>query len=185
MNTARRHMTTGGLAAIGITLGLGAVAVLPASMAAAAGKTVQIGNNTAVTVAPGWTASTPKGGKLGLTHTSPQAVVEIAAGAGETGTVDSNRTTNVNGFMTGFGMKQVKVSAPQAAQIPGSGKFNELSSVTYTGKYQGQKLGGVAVEYQNTTTGDGAFAIVVAKQSDKSKLRTAVNQMFQSIATNP
>jgi hypothetical protein len=168
----------------GVAAGL-AAGVLVAPMAGAASKTIQIGNATAVTVPSGWTVSHPGTGKVGLTHVSPHAVIEIAAGPGETGTAVANDTANFNDFAKGFGMKHVKTSGKQSAQIPVGGKFDEVASLTYVGTYQGQTLGGVAVEYQNSKTGDGAFAIVVAKQSDKSKLKKTVDQMFESIATNP
>ena len=57
--------------------------------------------------------------------------------------------------------------------------------MTYVGTFEGQTLGGLAIEYQNSTTSDGAFAIVIAKQSDKPKLKNVISQMFESIATNP
>jgi hypothetical protein len=182
MRTFRSYKVGSVVLAAGI--GITAVALLPAPLAGAAGKTVQVGNNTAVVVAPGWSAGKAQAGKLAITHKSPHAVIEVAAFNGVTGTAASSDATNLSQFITGFGLTKVKQSNKQSAQIPGGGQFDSAASITYTGSYQGQKLGGVAVEYQNTTTGDGAFAIVIAEQSDKSKLKKAVNQMFASIANN-
>jgi hypothetical protein len=168
----------------GVAVGLaafGSIGVLPAG---ASSKTVQIGNATAVSVPSGWTVSHPATGKVGLTHSSPKAVIEIAAGAGETGTVAANEGTNFSEFVKGFGMTHVKAGPKKTAQVPGGGKFDQASSIIYTSKYEGQTLGGIAVEYQNSTTGDGAFAVVVANQSDKSKLKKVVDQILASIATN-
>jgi hypothetical protein len=173
-----------------LLVGLGVIAGMavmgPASGAgAASGKTVNFGNNTEITVAPGWSIGKVTDGKLAITKNSPHAVIEVASGAVETGSVTTNDNTNFSQFAKGFGLKGIKISGRQTAQIPGGGKFDEASSVTYTGNYQGQKLGGLAVEYQNSTSGDGAFAIVIAKQSDKPKLKSVISKMFQSIATNP
>ncbi len=171
---------------VGLGVIAGIAALVPATGAgAASGKTVNFGNNTEITVAPGWSIGKVNDGKLGITKNSPHAVIEVASGTGETGSVTTNGNTNFSQFAKGFGLKSIKVSGRQTAQIPGGGKFDEASSLTYTGNYQGQKLGGLAIEYQNSTNGDGAFAIVIAKQSDKAKLKKAVSQMFESIATNP
>jgi hypothetical protein len=168
----------------GVAVGLTALGTFSAPLAGAASKAVQIGNFTSVTVPSGWKVSHPEAGKLAITKNSPHAVIEIEAAPGETGTVVANETTNVTQFMSGFGMTHVKVTAKQSEQIPGGGKFDEAATETYTGQYQGTKLGGAAVMYQNSKTGDAAFAIVVAQQSDKPKLKKAVNQMFNSIAAD-
>jgi hypothetical protein len=170
---------------LGLVLAVGASVMVPATLAGAAkGKTVNFGNNTEITVAPGWSIGKVKDGKLALTKSSPHAVIEVASGT-ETADVTTAVATGFSQFATGFGLKSVKVSGKQTAQIPGGGKFDEASSLTYTGKFEGQMLGGLAIEYENTTTSDAAFAIVIAKQSDKPKLQKAISQMFESIATNP
>jgi hypothetical protein len=171
--------------AVGAVAGVTLAAVLPGALAGAAGKTVEIGNNTAVTVPSGWTAGTAKAGKLAVTHKSPKAVLEIEVLTGVGGTVESNRTASINGFTSGFGLTKVKLSGTQSTKLPTGGPYDQAASVAFTGRYQGQTLGGAAVEYQNSTTGAGAFAVVIAKQSDQGKLNKAVSQMFESIATNP
>jgi hypothetical protein len=166
-------------------LGLGAALVLPMAAAASAkSKIVQVGNNTAIAVPPGWSVSHDNPLQLGLTHNSPHAVIEVAALTAQTGSVVTNGMANFNQFASGFGLTHIKESNKSSGRIPGNLKFDEGASVTYTAKYQGQTLGGLAVEYQNSTTGDGAFAVVIAKQSDKPKLKKMVNQMFNSIAAN-
>lgn len=168
-----------------VGLGLGAALILPsAAPASAKSKIVQIGNNTAIAVPSGWAVSHDNPLQLGLTHKSPHAVIEVAALTAQSGSVATNGTANFNQFASGFGLTHIKTSDKSSGQIPGELKFDEGASVTYTAKYQGQTLGGLAVEYQNSVTGDGAFAVVIAKQSDKPKLKKMVNQMFNSIAAN-
>ena len=185
-----RRFTRAGLGALGL-LAVLAVLAVPASTSASASvsaskaKTFTIGNHTEITVAAGWVAGKVKGDKLGISHVSPKAIIEVAVAKGETGSVAANGMANLQGFASGFGLTNVKTTLQQTAKIPGGGKFNQAASITYTGTYLGHTLGGLVVEYQNTKTTDGAFAIVVAQQSGKPKLKKAVNEMFRSIATNP
>jgi hypothetical protein len=172
-------------AAVAVAVAAAAI-VIPAGWAgAAAGRTINFGNHTEVTVAAGWSAGNVKAGKLALTKSSPHAVVEVASERGETGTVTANDSAHLNQFTHGFGLQHVKVSGSETAKIPGSRKFTQAASLDYSGTFGGQTLAGLAVEYQNPKTGDAACAIVIAKQSDRPKLEKAVDQMFESIATNP
>jgi hypothetical protein len=167
----------------GIALGALAGAVVPATLAGAANKTVLV-HGTSVTVAKGWLAGKPSSGKLEITHKSPKGVIEIDTGTGVTSSPQAQGTLNFNSFTQGFGLKSPKMVGSQNSTIPGSGRFDEVWSVTYTGKYQGTTFGGLAAEFQNTKTGVACFAIVIAKQSDKPKLKNAVNQMFNAIAND-
>ncbi|HEY1827425.1 MAG TPA: hypothetical protein VGF87_05360 [Acidimicrobiales bacterium] len=77
-----RRTTRAAGALIGTALGAGllATAALPGGMAGAASKQVQVGNGTAVSVPKGWVAGKASGGKLQITHKSPQCVIEIVTG---------------------------------------------------------------------------------------------------------
>ncbi len=176
------------VAASVITGGAVAAVILPAigagAGAAAAPKTVLIGNGTTVVVPKGWSAGKPSGGKIEITHNSPNAVMAIEAGTGVTASPMTQGQATFKSFIQGFGLKSLKVMGSQNTSRPGEGKFNEAWSESYTGKHQGQLFGGLVAEFQNTTTGDACFAVVIAKQSDKPKLKNAVNQMFDSVANN-
>ncbi|HEY1827426.1 MAG TPA: hypothetical protein VGF87_05365 [Acidimicrobiales bacterium] len=69
-------------------------------------------------------------------------------------------------------------------QIPGEGEFNEVYSFTYTGTYGKLNMGGLVAEFQNSSTGNAAFAVAIAQQKDKSKLKGAVNSILNSLAAN-
>lgn len=175
----------GAVGVIGVSGVVGAGVGTAAATATTRAKTINIGNHTEITVAPGWVAGKVKGAKLGLSHASPKAIIEVAVGTGETGSVATNGMANLQGFATGFGLTKVTSNLEQTAKIPGGGTFNEAASITYSGNYMGQSLGGLVVEYQNSKTTDGAFAIVIAQPNAKAKLKKDINSMFKSLATNP
>jgi hypothetical protein len=170
--------------AAGIAMGALAGAVVPAAVAGAASKSVLIGNGTSVTIAKGWTAGTPSGGVLDVSHKSPNAVLAIDVETKLTAAPQAEATGVFSSIEQQFGLTKVKVTGSQSGTIPGTGKFNEAYSFTYTGTHKGTKLGGIVIQLENSTTGDGCFAVVVAKQSDKPKLKNAVNQMLNSLASN-
>jgi hypothetical protein len=184
MATRRARSARTVLLASGITLGSLAGAVLPASLASAATKTVLIGNGISVTIAKGWTAGKVSGGVLDVTHKSPNAVLAIEVETGVTATPQVQGNGVFNSLKSQFGLGKPKIIGPQNSTIPGTGKFDEAYSFVYTATHKGQTLGGVVVELQNSKTGDGCFAISVAKQSDKSKLKNAINQMVNTLAAN-
>jgi hypothetical protein len=78
----------------------------------------------------------------------------------------------------------VKKTGVQSVQIPGEGEFNEVYSFTYTGTYGKLNMGGLVAEFQNSSTGNAAFAVAIAQQKDKSKLKGAVNSILNSLAAN-
>jgi hypothetical protein len=172
------------LAASTILCGALVAAVIPAAVAGAAGKTVLVGNGTSVLVPKGWAAGKPTGGKIQLTHEKPKAVLAVETGTGVTASPQTQGQTTFNSFVKGFPLKSVKKTDVQNSAIPGGGKFDEAWSETYTGKYQGKTLGGIVVQLQNSKTGDAVFAIAIAEQKDKPKLKSSVNQIVNSLANN-
>ncbi|HVA07501.1 MAG TPA: hypothetical protein VNG12_12250 [Acidimicrobiales bacterium] len=185
MRAAPCHRIGSVVAAIGVSSAVAAAGLLIAPLAgAAAGSTVQIANNTAVTLASGWKVSQTKSAQVFLVHRSPNAEVVVLAFGPGTGTVQANATAIFNNFAKGFGLKHIKTGTPDVSQLQGSYRFDQLDSFTYTGKVGSKTLGGLAVEYQSSTAHDGAFAIVIAAPKDKSKLKAGIQQMFTSIATN-
>ena len=172
------------LLAFGIAVGALTGVEIPATLAGAASKNVVIGNGTSVTIAKGWSAGKPSGGVLYVTHKTPSAVLAIEVETGATGTPQGQATTVFSSLEKQLGLAKVKTMGPQSSTIPGTAKFNEAYGFTYTATRSAQKLGGIVVQLQNSKTGDGCFAIVVAKQSDKRKLQNAVNQMLNSLVSN-
>ncbi len=149
-----------------------------------AGKVINLGNNIEVTVAKGWTAGQVVGGKVALSNEANHAVLEIITGASTATAVTSTLLTNFTQFEAGFQLTHAKITNRQTGQVSGP-VFNELASFAYTAIFKKQKLGGVAIEYQSTTTKVGAFAIVLAKQAYVSKIKPAAGQMLKSLVTNP
>jgi hypothetical protein len=184
MAGGQAHRVRAVLLGCGIAMGALASAVMPATLAGAATKSVLIGNGTSVTIASGWSAGKPSGGVLDVTHKSPNAVLAIEVETGVTASTQAQGNAVFSSLEKQLSLAKVKVMGLQSSAIPGTGKFNEAYGFTYTATRRGQKLGGIVVQLQNSKTGDGCFAIVVAKQSDKPKLKNAVNLMLNSLANN-
>ncbi|HEY2214819.1 MAG TPA: hypothetical protein VGH31_07170 [Acidimicrobiales bacterium] len=162
----------------------GAASGAGAAINAGGGKVINLGNNIEVTVAKGWTAGRVIAGKVALSNEASHAVLEIVTGPSTAATVTSTLQTNFTQFAAGFELTHAKITSPESGQISGK-VFNEAASFAYTAIFKKQKLGGVAIEYQNTTTKVGAFAIVLAKQAYVSKIKPAAGQMLKSLVTNP
>jgi hypothetical protein len=103
----------------------------------------------------------------------------LAAGT-VTATVNQAATGHLQQYAKGFGLKYLKASTPQQLSAPGPG-FDQLSQVNFSGTRSGKKFIGAAVEYQNSTTGNGAFAAVIGYAGSKSALKKSANAMFNSI----
>ena len=167
---------------------IGSVGLAPwaggAGAAIEAGKVINLGNNIEVTVAKGWTAGQVSAGKVAISNESSHAVLEIITGASQTTSVTSTLQIDFAQFEKGFELTHPKLTNQQSGQVGGP-VFNELASFAYTAIFKKEKLGGVAIEYQNTTTKVGAFAIVLVKQAYLSKIKPAAGQMLKSLVTNP
>jgi hypothetical protein len=158
---------------------------LPGAVASAAiSKTSLVGNGTSVVVAKGWIAEKPQAGNEELIHLSPKAVIAIETATGITVSPQAQAQVKLDSVAKAFLMKSVKVTNAQISQIPGNGKFDEVYSFTYTGKHKGN-YGGLAAEFQNSKTGDACFAMSIAAVSEKSKLKNSINQIINSVASNP
>jgi hypothetical protein len=175
------------VAALGITVTMTAsiAGSLPAGAGAVTYKTVQIGNKTAVTLQPGWTASRAKSNAIYLAHKSPKAEIVILALGPSSVTVESAATTTFNNFAAGFGLKHVKLGPSSVSTIPSTLRFDQIDSFSYTAKLGKQSLGGLVAMFQSSTTHDGAFAVAIGSPKDESKLKNGVQQIFASLAANP
>lgn len=161
---------------------LGGTVAVGGTGAGAAAKVVSLGSGISVTVPSGWSAGKPSGGALQVSHKTPRAVASFKTGSGLTGPVAQEASATFTSYAKGFGLKNTKVTGTQTTQLTGSALFDEGTSFTYTGRYQGQTLGGLVAYYENSKTGLACFAIVIAKPSDKPKLKKAVVSMFESVA---
>lgn len=151
--------------------------------AAAAGKEVKLANGVAVTVASGWAVSNKGANSVTLSHGSPKATFSVLA-AGKVGVaVTEADTVHLNQFVQGFGLKHVKSSAAQKISTSAS-SFDQAAQITFSGTIDGQKVVGAAVEYQNSTTGNGAFAAVIGTPAAKTALKKPVNNMFNSVISD-
>jgi hypothetical protein len=83
-------------------------------------------------------------------------------------------------YAKGFGLKHLQASTPEQLSAPGPG-FDQISQISFSGTRQGKKFIGAAVEFQNSTTGNGAFAAVIGYRGSKSALKKSANAMFNSI----
>jgi len=169
--------------AIVLTAGIGAALGSVGALPAGAATVVSISNGVGVTPAAGWTASQTTTNTVTLEHTKPLGEFSLLAAGTVTDTVAQADKIHLAQYAQGFGLKSLKPGAPQQATVPGP-TFDQVATIAFTAKRGGLKYTGLAAEYQNSKTGNGAFAVVISYPSSKAALKKGANSMFSSIISD-
>jgi hypothetical protein len=154
---------------------------ISAAPASAAAKEIHLANGVTVSVAPGWIVGNKGADNVTLGHRSPPASFNVLATGPIQLPVTQAATLHMSQFAKGAGLKHLKTSAPQEINTSAS-SFDQAVQITFSGTTKGgTKLVGAAVEYQNSETGNGAFAAVLGTPAAKTVLKQPVNAMFNSV----
>jgi len=166
-----------------VTAGIGvAVGPVAASLAGAA-TVVSISGGVGVTPAAGWTVSQTTTNTVTLQHKKPLGEFSLLAAGTVTDTVAQADSIHLSQYAQGFGLKSLKPGAPKLTTVPGP-TFDQVATIAFTAKRNGSKYTGLAAEYQNSKTGNGAFAVVISYPASKGALKKSANSMFTSIISD-
>ncbi len=176
MSSGRRIIAS---LAVAVAAGVGGsgLLALPASGAA---RVVQLASGVSVTVAPGWSVQTTTANTATIIHRKPAGAFSVLATGTVTATVSQALKIHITQFAQGAGLKHLRYSTPQPIST-GAANFDQASQLTFSGTAGGLHLSGAAVEYQNSETGNGAFAAVIGPPSSKGPLKKSANAMFNSL----
>ncbi len=155
-------------------------AVVWAIPASAAGRSIQLTNGVSMTAVAGWSVHKNSSDTVTVAHVNPPTEFSLLATGTVGATVNQALQAHITQYAQGFGLKHLHYSAPDQIST-GAANFGEASSLTFTGTRGGKNYTGAAVEYQNSKTGNGAFAAVIGSSAAKRQLKAGTNAMFNSV----
>jgi hypothetical protein len=172
-----RRLSARAVACLFLSLSAAVAWAIPAS---AAGRSVQLANGVSMTVSAGWSVQKNGANTATVTHASPPAEFSLLATGKVGATVNQALQVHITQYAQGFGLKHLHYSSPEQVST-GAANFDQASQTDFSGTHNGQKLIGAAVEYQNSETGNGAFAAVIGTAAAKRQLKKSANAMFNSV----